>query len=228
MKFSSQIVTAASGSVGGCTYSRNRSGMYIRGRSMPVNPNSTQQNVVRTALATLVAQWTATLTQAARDTWSTWAANTPQLDALGNPINITGQNAFIKMNVQRIQVGLNIVQQAPAVFAGAALTPPNLVSATFATQLLSVTFSNTDAWATAVGGALLVYQGRPQNPSKLFFAGPYRFAAMVLGAVVPPVSPAAIAAVFPFLVGQRIHVRFVAVQTDARISTRQLDSVISI
>lgn len=227
MKYTSQIVTAASGSVAGCTFSRNRSGSYIRGRSLPVNPNSAQQTVVRAAFGTLVARWTTTLTQIQRDTWSVWATNTPQTDSLGNPIIITGQNAYIKMNTQRIQVGLGIVDTAPFIFSGAALTPPNLVSATFGTQLLSVSYTNTDAWATAVGGALLVFEGRPQNASKLFFAGPYRFAGRVNGAVVPPVSPASIATVFPFVATQRVHVRFIAVQADARISTRQLDSVLA-
>lgn len=228
MKYTSQIVTAASGSIAGCTFSRNRSGQYIRGRSLPVNPNSAQQTVIRAALSTLVARWTSTLTQAQRDAWSTWATNTPQTDSLGNPILITGQNAYIKMNAQRIQVGLSIVDVAPAVFAGAALTPPNLISATASTQALSIAFTNSDTWATIVGGALLVFAGRPQNPSKLFFAGPYRFDARINGAVVPPTSPAAMTASFPFTVGQRVHVRFVAVQADARISTRQLDSVIAV
>lgn len=218
MKYRSQIVTAASGSVGGCVYSRNKSGSYIRNRSLPVNTNSPQQNAVRAALTALVVQWTSVLTPAQRAGWETWAANTPQTDSIGQTYNMTGQNAFISMNSLRIQVGLSVIILAPAVFAGAALTPPTVITATAATSTLSIGFTNTDVWATAVGGALLVYASRPQNASKLFFAGPYRFMARINGAVVPPTSPGAVVSTFPFIAGQRVHVKFRAVNANAQIS----------
>lgn len=219
MKYTSQIVSAASGSVGGCTYSRNRYGSYIRNRSIPVNPASAAQNAVRGALATLVARWTSTLTTSQRTLWETWAINTPQVDALGNPITLTGQNAYIMMNTLRIQTGTAIIDIAPTIFANAALTPPTIVSATASTEVLSIGFTNTDTWAGVVGGKLLVYASRPQNISKLFFAGPYRLAGTINGAATPPTSPQPITSIFNFEVGQRVHVRFRAMQADARIST---------
>lgn len=228
MKFTSQLLAAASGSVGGCTFSRNRSGAYVRNRSVPVNPASGAQNTVRSALATLVARWTGTLTTAQRSGWETWAANTPQTDALGNPINITGQNAYVMMNTLRIQTGLAVIDTAPIIFANAVLTPPALVSATASTDALSISFTNTDVWATAVGGKLVVFVGRPQNPSKLFFDGPYRFTGFVNGAVSPPTSPQTITSVFDFAAGQRIHLRFRALNADGRISTPWKASGISV
>lgn len=228
MKFTSQIIAAGSGSIGGCTISRNRSGMYMRNRAVPVNPKSSFQTVIRGALATLVARWTSVLTTAQRSGWETWATNTPQTDSLGNPITITGQNAYIMMNSVRIQQGTAVVDLAPNVFANAALTPPGIVSATASTEIVSVSFTNTDVWATAVGGRLLVYIGRPQNPSKLFFAGPYRLMGSVAGAVTPPTSPQPITSTFPFEVAQRVHVRFRAFQPDARISTPWRQSIIAV
>jgi hypothetical protein len=228
MKFNSQIVTAASGSIGGCTYSRNRSGMYIRGRTLPVNPNSAFQQTMRAALTTLVARWTSVLTTAQRDAWSVWAFNTPQTDKLGNPILITGQNAYIKMNAQRLQIPVAVVDDAPTVYAGAVLTPPVLVTCSEAAQLLEYSYTATDQWNTEVGGHLLVYGGRPQNPSKLFFAGPYRFAGADNGAVVPPASPSSQGTPFPFVAGQRIHVRFVAMNADGRISGRTQSTIIAV
>lgn len=219
MKFTSQIIAAGSGSIGGCTVSRNRSGMYMRNRAVPVNPSSSFQTTVRGALATLVARWSSVLTPTQRSGWDTWAANTPQTDSLGNPVTITGQNAYIKMNTLRIQTGLSVVDVAPIIFANAVLTPPGIVSATAATEALSISFTNTDAWATAVGGRLIVFTGRPQNASKQFFKGPYRFAGFVNGAATPPTSPQSITAAFPFDVGQRVHVKFRAVNVDSRIST---------
>jgi hypothetical protein len=228
MKYRSQIVTAASGSVGGCVYSRNRSGSYIRNRSLPVNTNTTQQAVVRSALTTLVVRWTSILTVAQRSGWETWAANTPQTDAIGQTYNMTGQNAFISMNTLRIQVGLSVIDVAPAIFAGASLTPSGMASATAATSILSVTFNNLDVWATAVGGALLVYAARPQNPSKLFFAGPYRFMGRINGAAVAPTSPQPITDTFAFAAGQRIHVKFRAVNANAQISGPVKSSILAV
>lgn len=228
MKYRSQIVTAASGSIGGCTYSRNRSGPYIRNRSLPVNTNTQGQQNVRAALSTLVARWTSTLTAAQRSAWDVWAFNTPQTDSIGNPITITGQNAYIKMNVQRIVALIAVVDVAPIVFSGAALTPPQIVSATAATDVLSISFTNTDLWATAVGGYLFVYVGRQQNVSKNFFAGPYQFAGRINGAVVPPTSPLPITSPFNFAAAQRIFARFVATNADARISTRTGASAVSV
>jgi hypothetical protein len=93
---------------------------------------------------------------------------------------------------------------------------------------LTIAFTNTDEWATAVGGSLLVYAGRPQNPSVNFFKGPYRFAGRINGAVVPPTSPLTVPAPFVFQQTQREHVQFRAVGADARISATQRDSIIAV
>lgn len=228
MKFISQMVTAATGSIRGCTFSRNRSGAYIRGRVIPVNPGSSQQNTVRAALATLVARWTSTLTAAQRTAWETWAFNTPQTDPLGQSITITGQNAYIKCNAPRIQLGVSVVDVAPTVFAGAVLTPPGIVSATASTDILSISFTNSDAWAIGTGGYLGVFVGRPQNPSVLFFKGPYRFMGKISGAASPPTSPQPITSTFPFEVGQRVHAQFRALGIDARISSTQRQSILAV
>lgn len=228
MKYRSQIVTAASGSVGGCVYSRNKFGSYIRNRSLPVNTNSTQQTAVRSALTTLVVRWTSILTSAQRSGWETWAANTPQTDSIGQTYNMTGQNAFISMNTMRIQVGLTVIDVAPIIFAGASLTPTGPVSATAATSIISMSYNNADVWATAVGGALAIYVGRPQNPSKLFFDGPYRFMGRINGAVVPPTSPSPITSTFAFAVGQRIHIRARAMNANGQISGPVKSSIIAV
>lgn len=213
------VYSACSGSVGGLTYSRNKYGPYTRTRAMPVNPASQYQNGVRSFLATCVSTWTTILTVNERSAWETWAMNTPQQGPLGETIIISGQNAFVKMNTFRMQMGLTIGIQAPIIFANAVLTPPTIATATASTEVLSIVFTNTDLWASATAGKLAVYTSRPQNASKMFFAGPYRFAGFISGAATPPTSPLPITAAFPFAVGQRVHCRFRAVNPDARIST---------
>ena len=222
------VYSACSGSVGGLTYSRNKYGAYTRIRAMPVNPASSYQSTVRGFLAACVATWTTILTVTQRAEWETWAMNTPQTGPLGETIIISGQNAFVKMNTFRMQMGLSVGLSAPIVFANAVLTPTTIISATASTDVLSIGFNNADLWATASSGRLAVYTGRPQNASKMFFAGPYRLAGFINGAVTPPTSPLPITAAFPFAVGQRIHCRFRAMNGDARISTSWRLSIIAV
>ncbi len=221
MKFQSQIIASGSGSIGGCTYSRNRFGQYIRRRAMPVNPGSAFAQVMTNFFGTLVQRWTSTLTQPQRDAWDVWAINTPQADALGNPINWTGQNAYISMNALRLQLGETYVDAAPSVFAGATFTAPSgivILNVSEATQDFDFNFINTDPWAGSVGGSLGIYVSRPQNPSINFFKGPYRLGLVVPGAVIPPTSPATVPVPFPITEGQRIFVQARVCQADARIS----------
>jgi len=44
MKFKSPILSQASGSIAGITFSHNRGGMYVRARAVPTNPGSPQQH----------------------------------------------------------------------------------------------------------------------------------------------------------------------------------------
>lgn len=217
MKFSSQIIAAGSGSIGGCTFSRNRFGQYVRRRAVPVNPGSTQQTIMTAQLTALVARWKI-ITQSQRDGWTNYALNTPRTDALGNTIILTGQQMFIACNAPRIQAGFTIIDVQPVVFGVAILTPPTLTSLIASTGVLTYGFNNTDGWATATNGALLVYISRAQSPTTAFFKGPYRFTGQTNGATVPPTSPGTETSVFPYSPGQRAHVQFRAIQFDARIS----------
>ena len=220
MKFSSQIIAAGSGSVGGCTYSRNRYGQYIRRRAMPVNPCSAFAQAMTAFFATLVSRWTTTLTQLQRDSWDLWAVNTPQTDALGNAVTWTGQNAFISMNAFRLQAGKVIIDNAPAIFSGTSLSDP-FVSVPFdeSSQNFSLGFLNTDEWATEVGGILSIYVSRPQNPSVNYFKGPYRYAGTINGAVVPPTSPQIIPVPFPIVENQKVFAQCRAATADGRLSS---------
>lgn len=226
MKFTSQIVAAASGSVGGCTFSRNHFGQYIRRRAVPVNPGSTQQNIMTAALGTLVARWK-TLSQAVRDAWTNYALNTPRTDSLGNTITLTGQQMYVSLNTLRLQTPTTVIDAAPVVFGAAILTPPVITSLIFSTGILTYTFTNTDTWATAVGGFLLVYISRAQSPTTMFFKGPYRLTGNTPGAGTPPTSPGTETSVFTIQVGQRAHVQFRAINATGQISPIVRGSVVA-
>jgi hypothetical protein len=218
MKYQSQVIAAGSGSIGGCTYSRNRSGQYIRRRAMPVNPGAPLAGIMTAFFAELVDRWTTVLTTIQRNAWNTYAANVVKSGFGGGSFYWTGQNTFISMNAFRMQNGLAVTNTAPVIFADAVLSVTFVSALSAATDNFDINFVNTDLWATAVGGILGVYASAPQNPSINFFKGPYRLAGTVLGAVVPPVPPQTFASPYPLAVGQKVFFQVRASNADARIS----------
>lgn len=216
------LASEMSGSIAGITASHNRGGQYFRARAIPVNPSSIRQQAIRAAMAALAVRWTTVLTQPQRDAWDVYAANVPVTDRLGASRKLTGLNWYSACNVPRQQSGVILptvfIDAAPIIMTMADLTPPAIVSATAATEILSMSFTNTDAWATAVGGALLVYCGIPQSPGAMAYKGPYRYSGKIPGAVVPPTSPLPITSAYPFGVGNRIHIQCRAITADGRIS----------
>lgn len=227
MKFKSQVYTQASGSIGGLTYSHNQGGLYTRARSIPVDPASAFQLAVRNAVAQLVSRWRSSTMSVHRANWEVFAANTPVVNSFGDSVLISGQAWYIKANTARKAAGKNIVDPAPLTYGMADLTTPTIIFHS-AAQTIEVAFTNTDEWATAVGGFLLVYVSRPQNIGINFFKGPYRLAGTINGAVVPPASPATITTPFALNLARPAFARFVAVTALGQISAAQRLSAIAV
>lgn len=198
--------------------SHNAGGTYFRGRTIPVNPQTAQQTAVRNAIANISQAWTNVLTAAQRSGWNVYGINTPTTDSQGQQIHLSGINWYIACNVPRIQVGLTRVDAPPSVFNLANLTLPGITSLTASTRVAIITFTNSDVWATLVGGSLLVYSSRPQDVGISFFKGPYQFAGRINGAGTPPTSPQNVTTPFTLAVGQQVFFQFRAVQADGRIS----------
>lgn len=211
------------GSIGGATFSRNRSGAYIRKRATPINPNTERQADARNRMTDLSIRWTLTLTQAQRDAWDEYAANVPSSNKLGDAINLTGQNWYVASNALRLQAGLARVDAAPIVFQRA-LTPEGFApTASEATQLLSIAFDTGEDWVSQDGAAMIVFMGLPQNAGRNFFNGPYRYAGAVLGdSGAPPASPQTIAVPFPVAEGQKIWCQGLVMLADGSYSPRAL------
>lgn len=217
MLFKSALVTQISGSIGGMTGSHNRGGLYLRARTIPVNPNTAAQILIRAAFGGLVNRWTSVLTQIQRDAWDIYAINTPLLGPLGDPVTVSGQNMYIRDNTPRVMIGATTIDTAPAIFNTGSLSLVSVVSAIAATQDVTFNFNNADLW-NVVGGHLIVQQSRPQNPSINFFKGPYRFMNSFAGILVGDVTGPA---VFPFLAGQALFFRVRASFADSRLTASQ-------
>jgi len=218
MLFKSALITQASGSIGGMTASRNKGGAYFRARALPTNPNTPEQQAVRGFLGALANEWANILTPAQRVLWDFYAYNVPVINKVGDSINLTGQQMFIRSNVPRLQAGLARVDGGPTIFNLGAYTNPSF-SFDAANDEVDVTFDNTDDWANEDGSSMLIFASRPQNVTINYFKGPYRFAGRIDGdATTAPTSPAAIAAPFAAVAGQRVFVRVSVSRADGRLS----------
>jgi len=219
MLFKSQVYTQASGSVGGLTYSHNAGGMYTRSRTIPTNPATAAQVAVRNAMSQLVVRWGTTLTAVQRNAWAVYAANTPVVNALGDAVNRSGQQMFLRGNVIRVQEGAPEADDGPTTFDLGGFTAPTF-SVSEATQLISVGFEDTDLWANEDDSFAAVSASRPQSPGVNFFKGPYRRAGTIDGdAVTAPTSPQTIAVPFPVVAGQKLFLEFRVSRVDGRLSS---------
>jgi hypothetical protein len=103
-----------SGSYQSNTYSRSRFGQYVRSRATPVNPNSTAQASVRSRQSANAAAWRA-LTDNQRAGWMSLGQMIIRTDSLGQPYNLTGFQAFVSVNNNRLLVGDDMLEDSPAI-----------------------------------------------------------------------------------------------------------------
>lgn len=212
-------VASASGSMGGMTFSRNAGGAYIRNRAVPVNPNSTFQQVLRGYVAQLTSLWSTTLTQAQRDGWEAYNVNVLLPNSLGDQRSIGALAHYVRSNVSRLQASEPRVDTAPVLFNLGDYTQPTITSITAPTAL-SLAFDNTDDWANEDDAALLVYGARGYNATINYFKGPYRYAGSVQGdAVTAPTSPAAITMPFTLQAAQKSFIFGRVSRADGRLSS---------
>jgi hypothetical protein len=211
------VAGAPSGKVGGVVFSHNRFGYYLRGLVIPTNPSSPLQQLRRNTVSSLANHWYNTLTAAQRDAWSTYAANVPVLNRVGQTIYLTGMNWFTGNNALRALDAINLprVDDAPVVFNLSAFTV-NAYSISEATQQISVDYGIGDNWEDDEG-AMLVFATRPQNGSVNFNGQPFRYAGDIPGAAVPPVPPQTVPVPFAVTQGQRVWLRINVTEADGRI-----------
>lgn len=225
MKFKSEIVTQASGSIGGVTYSHNRGGMYRRARAIPTNPSSAAQVLVRQTFSELATSWRDVLTAAQRLAWTNYAANSPVTDRFGDPLLLTGQQMYIRCNSVRIRAGATRVDDGPTVYGLISLSVVTIIPV-ITTGALVIVFSNTDAWANDDDGGLVLQTSRFVSPAINFLRSPMRYLATINGdSVTPPTSPDTSHSANAFgqdvasaAVGQKLFARSVAFAGDGRIS----------
>lgn len=187
MKFTSPVYSAVSGSVAGLTYSHNAGGMYSRARAVPTNPNSTRQQIMRMYLDTVVTYWTETLSEAERESWRVYAANVPVMDKLGQTINLSGQQMFVRSGVPWLLAGkaLSAIATGPSTFDTGDPGTLGLAGILASGNSGSIDVGGAPGWAADADGHIIIQSGNPQSPSINFYKGPFRFVVAVPGNATP-------------------------------------------
>lgn len=222
MLIKSALITQASGSLGGMTAAHNRAGMYLRARTIPVDPGSTSQQLIRAQMQAASVGWFEDLTDLQRVAWDNYAANVPLIGRLGDPIYITGANMYIRSRVAMAYYAVPYVDDGPANFTLATFTPIT-VAISEAAQLVSVSFTNTDEWANEDDAAMMVAQSRMVNSTVNYFKGPFIQRGKIDGdSVTPPTSPTTFPTAYPAVEGQRFFAHIRACRADGRLSTKQI------
>lgn len=219
MKYTGTLIGELSGSLGALTASRNRGGYYLRQRVIPTNPNSGRQSIVRAIVQDLQAKWTSLLTNAERLAWTTYAENTPGFTGVG-------MNAYVQCNLPRLNADailattLGRIDTAPAIFDRGSFSP--FTCAVTAPSTFDVSYNNADSWATATGGALLIYAGTGVNESRNNYFGRYHLIGAAIGdTTTPPTSPESATTDLLVVAGQKVFTKCAAVQADGRYSASQ-------
>lgn len=221
MKFKSQVLTQASGSIGGVVYSHNRGGLYQRARSIPVNPQTPAQSAARNAMSSASTIWSTLLSESQRMAWEEYAANSPVTDVFGDPLLLSGQQMYIRCMTPRLRIGEGAVFNGPTTFGLGAIQNTGINEIQSGGTTVDIEFDDSDSWANETGGFLIVQLGRQQSPTINYFRGPYRFAGRFPGDdITPPTSPDSVTNPFEtnYTEGNKVFARIVGSLADGRLT----------
>ena len=212
-------ITDGRGSIGGTTFSRNRYGGYARARTKPVNPNSTRQAAIRSIISSVSQNWSSLLTEAQRLAWGVFAANVPAKNKLGEVINLSGFNQYVKSNTTAINAGLDAIADGPTDYTLPGQDPTFAAVISEAAQTVACTFDDGADWCAEDGAGLIVQMGIPQGESIKFFGGPFRHAGVIEGSsTTAPTTGDTVTCPFAVTAGQEIFVRAKIIRADGRLS----------
>jgi len=218
IKFGGGVVQM-SGSIAGNTFARNRYGNYARARTKPTNPNTELQQAARSAMSMLTTRWAQTLTAVQRTAWNLYGSNVNMLNKLGETIQLSGFNHFVRSNTFLARYSLTVIDAGPVVFELPEADPAFAITASEATQQYTVTFDDGLDWASEDGAYMEFLCGQPQNAQRNFFAGPWKGIRYFTGSAgVPLASPLPISTLHVITEGQHLWVRARIRRADGRVS----------
>lgn len=215
-------IVQMSGSMAGNTFARNRFGNYTRARTKPVNPNSARQAAARARIMLLSEAWRDELDNAQRTAWEAYADAINWTNKLGEVVKLTGFNHFVRSNAAYLQVTPDRIEDGPTTMSLPAGDPVFAVALSEANGI-TVTFDENLPWTTEGGAGMIIDVGTPQNPTRTFFNGPWRYHGWIGGTIPGPTAspdgPTAVTA-YTMIEGHRVWVRAAIIRADGRLSTK--------
>jgi hypothetical protein len=158
MKFKPLLGTDLSGHLGGVVASHNTYASYFRQRKHPVNRKTAPQQAQRLALQIVSAAWRSL----GADVQQSWiVAKLTKKSRSGNVVTLSGQAAWMYINVLRQRLGLALISLPPSSDSPVSFTVPTVVVT--APNLLDITFDVSDEW-NAVGGGVIISCTAPLGP----------------------------------------------------------------
>ncbi|MFQ5937317.1 MAG: hypothetical protein ACE5LB_13015, partial [Acidiferrobacterales bacterium] len=153
------------------------------------------------------------LTPSAQQSWRDYAARIPRPGPLGSPVQLSGHQMYVRSKLAAKNANEFLQQNVflvPDLAPSGSTLPafvesPIVQTAIESTQLISVTFSTSEAWVNEDGAFMRIDVSPPQGPGREFFKGPFQNGLIVQGSSIsPPTSPVDVASPFPFKAGQKI------------------------
>lgn len=197
-------VDDVAGKVGNAVFQRGRAGNIVRKRSIPINPRTTAQVAARALMSTQSKVWR-TLTESQRTAWDNAAASAEwtQTDSFGNPFQLSGEQLYLKLNLNLLDISATPITSPPS---KAEFTAIVLGAITIAVTGPAFTIAFT---GTLDASETLVVSASPQVSAGVMSAKSVRFAAIMDYTSTSPIdAQSAYEAAFGAPVaGQKIFVR---------------------
>lgn len=168
------IVSDIRGSIGGETYSRNPGGLYVKARSSPAQPASAYRDTVQAALTALTQAWSGTLTESQRTGWRQYAKTWPDHNRLGQVIQHTGFNHFVRCNFY-FYVAYSSIQFSNPPEAGPAHLPQFTFTANSGTNQVTIALPMVSYPTPPVWQFLFLYIGKEVNTGRNYYSTPWRW-----------------------------------------------------
>lgn len=170
-------IDALTGSIGGWTFQRNRSGNIVRTRGSAFKSSTSKQTLAHQKHIRFLQLWQA-LTQANKVLWNAYADTFTKTDRFGTVKTLTGQNWFESTNFNRELVSLSVLNAPPAHVLPVDVQDYNLVVGSSDIEIVfNPDFNPADnalvIFATSFNTRVSTSQRRYQRFVKVIDTGPF-------------------------------------------------------
>lgn len=168
------ILGELNGSLANNVFARTKGGLIVKRRAQPTNPQTQQQQLVRSWLQTLTTRWTDVLTEQQRQDWRAWASQQTHVNRLGESVTWSGQQEYVSLGCRALRAGDSVKDLIPDI------GPPGpLTELTPTVDAAAGTIScDFEVSPMAAGHRLILYGVLNHSPGR----NPLRSNAVFLGA----------------------------------------------